>query len=167
MTTIKSAKLTASDLMETKLIRLDHDATLEEAAAILEDAGISGAPVVDPSGKLVGVVSLRDVAQRARFKPLDRGDESNDALDDVELGEESDDAPSMADDYTVVNRSRELVRDCMSSSLITVPPSLSVREVAGRMVRERIHRVFVVEGHKLLGVISTFDLARAVAEDRI
>ncbi len=159
--------LTASDLMQKSVVRLNPDTTVEEAAALLDDAGISGAPVVEVSGKLIGVFSLRDVAQRARLGPREPDARRGWDVEEMEAGDVVEDDISMADDYSPGNAEVERVRQHMSASVVTVPPALPVREVAARMVNESIHRVFVVDGNKLLGVISTFDLARAVADGRI
>ncbi|MBL8863104.1 MAG: CBS domain-containing protein [Planctomycetes bacterium] len=160
----KSHRLTAADLMQKEVVRIDADATTEEAAAILEDAGIGGAPVLDATGRVIGVVSLRDLAPRARLADRERDRGRGWGEDDLDTGEAIEDEISMIDDYSPQNAASERVRDVMSPGAITVAPSMTVRDVAARMVAEKIHRVFVVEGGKLRGVISTFDVARAVAD---
>lgn len=167
MKTKNQKALTAADLMQKHVVRIDADATIEEAAASLEDAGIGGAPVMDARGKLIGVVSLRDLAQRARFADADPGRGKGWDDEDLQTGDGVEDEISMAEDYSPGNSAAERVRDCMSQGVITVPPDLSIHAVAARMVKEKIHRVFVVQGHELVGVVSTFDLARAIAEDLI
>lgn len=162
----KQKDLTAADLMKKHVVRLDADATVEEAASSLEDAGIGGAPVVDATGKLIGVVSLRDLAPRAREQGRSMEGKGWDE-DDLETGEAIEEDISMADDYSPENAASDRVRDFMTPGVVTVPPSMLVRDVAARLVKEKIHRVFVVDHHKLVGVISTFDLARAIADDLI
>ncbi|MCY2960330.1 MAG: CBS domain-containing protein [Planctomycetota bacterium] len=167
MKTRKEKLLTAADLMQKKVVCIDAGASVEEAVGALEDAGIGGAPVLDARGKLIGVISLRDLAPRARFteREASRGKDWGD--EDLQIGEGIEEDISMADDYSPGSSAPEQVRDYMSSGVVSVPPDLPIRDVAARLVKEKIHRVFVVDGNKLLGVISTFDLARAVAEDLV
>ncbi len=167
MKTTKRAVLTAADLMQTTLVRIEPESTLEEAAALLDDAGISGAPVVDVTGRLIGVISVRDLARRASFGARESEARRGWDVEEMEAGDVVERDISMADDYSPANVERLRVRDCMSGNVVSVPPDMPVREVAARMVAEEIHRVFVVEGKKLLGVISTFDLARAIATGRV
>jgi len=55
----------------------------------------------------------------------------------------------------------------MVVDLVTVSPDTPVTEVARLLVTRHIHRVLVTEGEKVHGVISTLDLVRLVAEDRL
>lgn len=166
MTTAKLIARTAAHLMKKDVVRIDADATVDEALSSLEDAGIGGAPVIDATGKLIGVVSLRDLARRARSAESEFGGKGWDD-EDLQIGEAIEEDISMADDYSPQNAASERVRDCMSPGVVTVAPDAPIRAVAARLVKEKIHRVFVVDGHKLVGVISTFDMARAIAEDMV
>ena len=56
--------LTAKDVMTESVVTIRDDSTLEEAAALLTANEISGAPVLDAAGSLLGVVSLTDVARQ-------------------------------------------------------------------------------------------------------
>jgi CBS domain-containing protein len=58
----------------------------------------------------------------------------------------------------------ETVEQLMSPDPITVAPSASLRSVCALMVREGIHRVIVVDEGKLVGIVTTLDVVRAVAE---
>ena len=55
----------AADVMTTGVITVSPEASVQELARLLADHGISGAPVVDADGKLVGILSLADVAREA------------------------------------------------------------------------------------------------------
>jgi CBS domain-containing protein len=54
--------LTAEDVMNSRMLSVRADFTLHELATFLIEHDISGAPVLDATGKLVGVVSLTDIA---------------------------------------------------------------------------------------------------------
>jgi len=59
------------------------------------------------------------------------------------------------------------VRDLMSGSPITVSPDDSLSDVAKVLVDRRIHRVIVTSGEKLEGIITSLDLVRLFAENRV
>ncbi len=54
----------AADVMTTKVITVTPDASVQDVAALLANNGISGVPVVDTAGQLVGVVSEGDLLHR-------------------------------------------------------------------------------------------------------
>jgi signal-transduction protein with cAMP-binding, CBS, and nucleotidyltransferase domain len=58
-------------------------------------------------------------------------------------------------------------KDVMTREPVSVSPAMSLRDAAQFMIRRGIHRVMVVEGHALVGVLSTLDLAAAVYDARI
>ena len=59
------------------------------------------------------------------------------------------------------------VRDIMTTDLIAVPVDRPVREIARDLVARDMHRVLVTEGRRLLGLVTTVDLVRAIAEGRL
>jgi CBS domain-containing protein len=160
----------ARDIMHTDLIRLEPDESLEGAIATLEDAHISGAPVVDAADRLVGVFTLRDAARsevegRGSFGQRDLDASVPDwSADDLDDGIAVESEISARDDYSSSTGGGESVGDWMSPGLISVPPAATLQEVCAVMAREKIHRVFVVDGKRLLGVISSLDVVAHVAE---
>ena len=101
----------------------------------LEDH-ISGAPVARVDGTLMGIVSKTDLVQR---------------LMDTHPAHGTVDEPSFWDQEFQVG-------DIMSEVVATVPPAATLPEVAERMARDRIHRVLVTDGDKLLGIVTSIDL---------
>jgi CBS domain-containing protein len=55
--------------------------------------------------------------------------------------------------------------DIMTRELVAVSPNTPIAEVAETMREQHVHRVLVIEGRELLGVLTTFDLLRAFARD--
>jgi len=113
-------------------VSIHGGATVPEVLAFLTDTGFSAAPVLDDAGRPVGVVSRTDVVvyERARAAPP-------------------------ADPGGAVRAA-----DLMTPTVFSVPPGVPAREVAREMVRQNVHRLFVVEGGVLIGVISALDLLR-------
>ena len=67
--------------------------------------------------------------------------------------------------YNFSNDETDRVGDWMSPRVISVDPEATLFDVCRRMVDERIHRVLVTEESSLLGIITSMDVVRAVAEE--
>lgn len=133
-----AARSTVGDRMAVDPIVIRADATLTEAAALMDHHHVHGLPVVDPLGSLVGVLSQTDLA-RAR-----------------------------ATEYLWSNWPGLAVRHLMTSPAITVLSSMSLDDAARKMERHRIHRLVVVDDADPtipIGVLSTTDLIHAITEE--
>ncbi|WAJ29511.1 CBS domain-containing protein [Antarcticirhabdus aurantiaca] len=123
---------------------------VKQAARLMLDRSISGLPVIDDDGSLVGIVTEGDLLRR------------------VELGIGT---LATADDPTSPEeRARAYVRshgwkvsDVMSSPAVTVAPDDTLAEVAATLHRRRIKRVPVTRDGRIVGIVSRADLLRAVA----
>jgi CBS domain-containing protein len=160
--------LRVGDVMQTDVYRLDPETPIEEALAAFEDLHISGAPVVDEFDHLVGVLSAYDVARpdHIRGDGIETGDHEFSMLEPEDTMRQqlaNDDVILDKETYSTRLWGGDTVSDWMSHTVISVPPSHSVRRACRVMAREDIHRVFVIEGGRLLGVLSSFDLVRYVA----
>jgi CBS domain-containing protein len=125
------------ELMQDDVITVNLDTPINDAVVTLTDAHISALRVVDSGGRMVGVVSSTDI--------LTSEAEANDAVEREALFEEM------------------MVRDIMTRRPLTVSPDAEVREAAQQMLYADVHRLFVTAGDKVVGVISTTDIVRAVA----
>lgn len=160
----------ARDLMRTDLVRLDAEASLASAVETLQDARISGAPVVDATERLVGVFTLRDAARveveaggRYGAREVESPGLPDWDEDDADEGERIERVVGLRDDYGPGTAAQACVGDWMNPSVISVAPDADLRELCRVMADERIHRVFVVEGRKLVGVISALDVVAHIA----
>ena len=144
----------ARDLMLTDLVTLSPELALVDAHRVLIESGISGAPVIDDGNVIVGVLSSSDLV-RAVAEEHDSDVSRADYFRDV-LDFSGPEGASDLDDFQ--DRLKELtVADAMTRELVTVGPNASLRDVAQTLARHRIHRVLVVEGDRLAGIISSFD----------
>jgi CBS domain-containing protein len=140
------AELTVMDVMSRAVATIPDSATMDEAAAILERAEASGAPVVNAAGACVGVLSNTDFL---RFE-ITRGD-------DGEMSHVWSDA--IHGDYLPWNS----VRRFMSTPLLAVRPTTALLAAAQLMCREHVHRLLVIdEASQLGGIVSTLDVVSAV-----
>lgn len=154
MTTNKTAR----DIMTTNVLTASDDWSLPELARFLTDHSISGAPVVDDRGRLVGVVSVTDVA-RATGNATSHWVEPS-TLYHHEGRLSSDDLGALV----MEAEGESTVRDIMTSVVFEVDVNASVGQVASTLLRGRIHRAFVVEAGRVVGVISALDLLRELAD---
>lgn len=177
------------DIMSRDLVTLSPDLSLRDAMDVLTTQQITGAPVV-ANHKVVGVISLTDLVEFAAASPgvpTERPDLSD--MDDWENPGDlpTDDEPPSAffaelwDDAgaDVVERfaqtegpewnnlEEHTVGEAMSRKVAALPPDAPVDHAAAVMRRAGIHRVLVMEGAELVGVVTTSDIADAVADHRI
>jgi len=134
------------DLMASDVISVLRETTLRDAARLMVEKGISGLPVTDEEGTLVGVVSEGDFLR----KEVDRGDLMGRGL----LGVLFDNRNSLAE--------AETVGEVMAVTVFTVSPDATLVEAARTMTTHGVKRLPVVtrEG-KLVGVISRRDVVAA------
>jgi CBS domain-containing protein len=133
----------ARDLMQPDPLTIPARASLLEIQQLLVVAGISGAPVVGPTGDVIGVVSSTDV-MRAVAEALD---------EDRDEGE-PDDVVERIDSVTAA--------DIATPETLWVSGDASPTDVAQLMRREGIHRVLVGTGRHLEGILTAYDLLRLV-----
>jgi CBS domain-containing protein len=148
----------AEDIMNPDVLTVRRGMTVRELATFLAENDISGVPVLDERERLVGVVSVTDIASLDR-PPVDSGGPHHYYLRTFEtklgLGELQDlglDAHDL------------LVGDIMTPAVFTVDPDTPVSSIAQTMLDEHIHRVMVTRGHRVLGIISSLDLLRILAD---
>lgn len=164
-------RVKARDVMRTDVVALQSLSPVEEAVAILEEYHIRGAPVVNPAGELVGVLTTSDILNKARMEGGTIESRARDySMTDPSLREEQgetfwDEEPSFSkEDYSPELLGRVTVGDWMHPEIVCVGPEEPLKSVCQTLKRHSIHRVFVVEGQKLRGVISSFDVVRYVAD---
>ncbi len=148
--------MNVSDVMTRNAISVQPRTSVTDAARIMLANHVSGLPVIDESGALVGVVTEGDLLRRA------------------EIGTEGEQAgwlkallqpAAVAADY-VATHSRH-VTGVMTHNPIFVTPDTSLAEVVQMMLRKRIKRLPVLENNKLIGVISRADLLKALTSKLI
>jgi CBS domain-containing protein len=153
-------KVTAKDVMNRSVRTVRDDATVEELASFLMEHDISGAPVVDPHGKLVGVITEHDLVE-------DRNEAGEPARAEGR-------APAWKDklnpeDLATIHIQSEgrLVKDVMTPAVYTVPEDLAIPEIAKTMVAGRVHRLFVTRAGKVVGTIAALDLLKLLYEEPV
>src|SRR6185369_1432247 len=154
--------LVALDVMQPDVRTVSPAVSLPELADLLIRHRIGGAPVVD-GGRLVGHVSRSDLVRAASLERSLAG-VAADAVAQEEFAPGEEPPPSLAS-FPSELRGRT-VRDVMVTDVVTVTPDTPIASVARLLVTRHLHRVLVVDGGAVRGVISALDLVRLVAEER-
>ncbi|HEX7123215.1 MAG TPA: CBS domain-containing protein [Gemmatimonadaceae bacterium] len=186
--------LRVRDIMSTDVITVSPEMTIRDTMDLFAANHVSGAPVV--SGRnVLGVVTATDLMTFASSLPgaptfredaQDWGEwetQEADIEEQVEEGAEPaaafwtmlwedagvDSAVRMSThegpEWSVLDE--HTVEEAMTPAVYSLPPDATVTEAADYMQRHNVHRVLVMKGRELLGIVTTTDVARAVAEHRL
>lgn len=144
----------AKDIMVQDVVTVKPGATIREIAKVLIDHKVSGVPVVDRTGKLVGIVSEGDLLHK---EAIPRAPAAINILGAIIY-------------YNGVERYNEdfkkmlarTAREIMSSRLITVTEETEIDEIGKLMISRNIKRVPVVRGEKMVGIISRADIIKTL-----
>jgi CBS domain-containing protein len=136
------------DVMHRDVITVAPQTPLKEVARTLVEHGISGVPVVDEHGTVLGVVSETDLLVKERGEPARRP-----RLLARLFGPEPADAAAKAEAVTAA--------EAMTAPAITITADRPLREAAALMVERQINRLPVVEDGRLVGIVTRADLVRA------
>lgn len=142
--------MNVGDVMSRDVLTARPDTPVVTAARLMVDHGISGLPVVDGTGRVVGLVSEGDLILRQ--KPRESRPWWRSFFTDPE---------ALARQYQKV--AGVTVGEVMTRSVISVASSLPIGSAALILDRHRIRRLPVIEGERLVGIVSRGDLIKAIA----
>jgi len=142
----------AHHIMTRQVITVGPDATIVEAAATMLQNHISGLPVVDASGKLVGIVSEGDFIRRAEIGTQRKPGRWLKFL----LG-----PGSAAGDF--VREQGRKVGEVMTKEPFTVTEDTSLEDIVDLMEKNNVKRLPVTRGDRIVGIVSRSNLLQAVA----
>jgi len=132
--------VTAADLMTPNPMSIRAEATVPEAIAWLTEKGFSAAPVIDESGRPIGVLSRADILVHERERLRAGADPVIDGA---------------------------LVRDIMTPAVFSVTPQTPGEQVVEQLLTLNVHQLYVVDEEQfLIGVISAHDVLRRLHSER-
>jgi CBS domain-containing protein len=153
---LDEAKYVASDIMTCDVAVVHPETTLLDALKLMASRRVSGLPVVDEDGTLVGIMSEGDVLR------CHEGFSERDARWFDLLAEGFELAPDFLQEVQDQHRK---IKAIMSSNPITVTETTPARDIASLMHAHGIKRVPVTRDGKLVGIVSRADLVRALAQE--
>ena len=121
-----------STYMDTKVPTLTPETQVMKAVDFLLHHQVTGAPVVDADGRLVGIITETDLLKLVTEGI--RGDPPTEAT----------------------------VAEYMTTDVITVPPTVDIYYIAGMFLANKFRRLPVVDGGKIVGAITRYDLLRVI-----
>ena len=142
----------ARDVMYRAVATTTPEATVEDVARLMINLRVSGVPVLDKNGQLVGIITEGDLLRRAetgtgrRRSPWSKWFSANSL---------------MAAEYIKSHARR--VEDVMTREVVSVGELASLGEIAELMETRRIKRVPVVQNGKIVGIVSRADLLQVLA----
>lgn len=138
------------NVMETKVITISEDGTYQEAARLMHKHGFSGLPVLNADGQLTGVISEKDLFRAiypcyadycANPEIYSNQEEQEAEIDSINFG---------------------LVREYMSTKVLTIDPDAPILKAGGMMLAKHIHRLPVIENGKMVGIVTRKEIFGAI-----
>lgn len=145
---------TVADIMTKEVISVKGTTTVREMAGIFDKMGFGSLPVLDEQGQLSGIVTASDLIEQGR--PLHIPTVIS--LFDWVIPLESE--HRLEEDLKKITA--QTAAELASQDVITIAPSEPVSRAAEIMSSHKLHAIPVVEGKKLVGMISRIDIIRAM-----
>jgi len=143
----------AKHLMSQPAISVQSDATIDQAVQIMLDQHISGLPVLDKKGRLVGMLTEADLLRRGELGTGKRHPRWLQFF--MSPGR-------LADEYT--HEHGRKVEEVMTAEVVTATESTSLQELVDLMSKHEIKRVPVVRDGALVGIVSRADVLRTLSK---
>lgn len=147
---------TAKDIMTKEVITVTINVTIEGLARILTKHDISGAPVVDEEGKLIGIVTESDLIKMEQRLHIPTVINIFDAV--IYLGS------SKKFEEDIKRMAATTVGDIFRKDAVTITESATIEEIATIMTEKNIHHLPVIKKGKLVGIVGKKDIVKAIAK---
>lgn len=142
----------ASDIMTRDVATVSPETSIEDLCDLFRERRITGAPVVDTGGRLVGIVSKDDVLFRGRGIA-------------TELRQTPDIKSLFSSGFVGFDQGNGYpahVDEIMTREVLSAPEDASVDDLCRMMWEHHVHRIPIVRGALLVGIVSALDVCRAV-----
>jgi CBS domain-containing protein len=146
--------LKVKDIMTKELITVSPETEITSAAKILLEKRINGLPVVDDSGKLVGILCQSDLVAQQKRIPIPS-------------------VYTLLDSFIPLTSFRRIdkevkkiaalkVEQAMTPDPVTIGPETDIEDVARLMVDKKYHTLPVMDGDKIVGVVGKEDVLKTL-----
>ncbi len=142
--------LTVRDLMTRHVVSVRTTTPLKEVARLLIDWRISGVPVIDDDGRVIGIVSEADFLIK---------EEGPDELPHRSLSRVRGEGRSRR--IAKAKQAAVVAGEAMTSPAITIGPETPISRAAAMMTSHHVNRLPVVENGRPVGIVTRADLVRA------
>ncbi len=144
----------AEEVMSRDVVSVHAQDTIQDALMLMVENRVSALPVVDQNNRCIGIVSSSDLVELTK-----------DLEDEVRSLDEDTPMALWLVKSLVTDRTHEKIVDVMSTDVESVRPETLIPHVAATMLRNRVHRLPVVDNNShLVGIISTMDIIGAFAD---
>jgi len=146
--------LKVKDIMTREIITVSPETEIVNVAKILLEKGINGLPVIDATGRLVGVLCQSDLVAQQKSIPIPSV---------FTLMESFIPLTSIKRiDKEVEKIAALTVEQAMTPNPVTVGPETDIAEVAKLMVDKKYHTLPVMEGDKVVGIVGKEDVLKTL-----
>ena len=128
-------------VMSTDVHTVTRNEPLSVPDALMNKEGIRHLPVLSDDGDLCGIITARDLFRGALLRALGYGSRAEEQM-----------------------LSKVLVKEAMTEELLTISPDIPLRDAARQMIEHKVGCLPVVEGDKLVGILTEGDFARFVTQ---
>jgi len=146
--------LKARDIMTKEVITVQEDMTVEALGRIFIEKRISGAPVLDSKGKLVGIVTENDLVRKNNRLHIPTVVRIFDAF--LPLGS----TDRVEEEIRRISASR--ISEIYSRTVVTVAPDATLQDVSSLMFEKGVHLIPVLDTDRIVGIIGKIDIIRGM-----
>jgi len=150
--------ISATEIMTPSVKAVPQGWTMQQLARFLTEHEITGSPVCDDDENIIGIVTLKDIAE-FHWNSVSPDNEQR-------LSEEERQEMRRLRHFLFEGLAQMPVevRDIMTPMVMAVDESASVQDVAYTMMNEHLHRIFVKRGQEIIGIITTYDMLKVIAD---
>jgi len=146
--------LTVADVMAKNVVEVSAHQTMEEVAKQFASNDISSAPVIDEQGHCVGMLSAADY--------LKRDDPPHDRRETPAAAAGHSPVQGASRDSMVIVEARETVDRYMANAVQSIAAEASLLQAGRMMCVAHVHRLPVLDGKRVVGIVSTMDIVAAM-----
>ena len=146
--------LTAKDIMTRDVVTIKKGSSIEEALKLMACNGISGLPVVDCEGNLIGIITESDLLLKGQIATSDKHARRNSLFIPHPDG--------IAEAYR--RAQLDLVEEAMTRKVLAFMEESLVADIARRMIEHAVNRVPILRVNKVVGIVSRRDVIMALAQ---
>ncbi len=153
---------TVKEIMNSPVLSVREDWTIEELTEYLIANNVSGAPVESTSGEVVGVVSMTDIVRYVNFPVKEQ--EAHDVHEYFFSSIGRQYALEELQAFRLDSDTDITVKDLMTDMVFAVDENATVQDAADVMIRGNIHRLLVTRENQVVGIVAALDLVRLVRD---